>query len=135
MKKINKKKEKKILLTGSNDCSTTGTRLSASSAQGQEIAQPAQGNLLAVTVKVGGQGAGRLEFAQLASIRRVTDGQNGLEPARAGCDGTTVHPNIETGAASVGTVATLTNTTEGQGWDVEGSVVARDTPGAGGVQN
>jgi hypothetical protein len=46
-----------------------------------------------------------------------------------------VDPDIETGTATVGAVATLANTTEGQGRDVKSSVVDRDTTGAGGGEN
>lgn len=128
-------KKERRLLTGSNNRSPASTSLRTSSAKSQDVAQPAKGDLPSATVKVGSQGTGSLELAQLASIRWVTDGKDRLEPARAGCDGTTVHPNIEAGAAAVSTVTTLTNTTERQGWNVEGSVVAGDTTRAGGTQN
>jgi hypothetical protein len=46
-----------------------------------------------------------------------------------------VHPDIEAGAAAVGTIAALTDTAEGQSGDVQGGVVARDTTRAGGVND
>ncbi len=87
-------------------------------------AQPAERHLLTVAVKVRYKGAGGLKLAQLTSIRRVADREDRLQPARAAGDGAAVHPDIEAGAAAVGTVAALTNTAEGQSGDVQGSVVA-----------
>lgn len=43
-----------------------------------------------------------------------------------------MHPDIEAGAAAVGTVTTLTNTTEGQGGNVQSGIVAGDKTGADG---
>ena len=87
---------------------------------------------MTVTVKVGYQGAGSLELAQLTSVGRVADSEDRLEPAGGAGDGAAVHPDIEAGAAAVGTVATLADTTEGQGGDVQGGIVTRNTTRAGG---
>lgn len=123
------------LLTGSNNSSATSSSLSTSATQRQDEAQPAERHLLTVAVKVRHKGAGGFEFAQLTSIRRIADGEDRLEPARAAGDGAAVHPDIEAGAATVGTVAALTDTTEGQSGDVQGRVVAGDATGTGGVNN
>jgi hypothetical protein len=90
---------------------------------------------LTVAVKVRHQGASGLELAQFTGVRWVADGEDGLEPARAAGDGAAVNPDIEAGAAAVGTVATLADTAEGQSGDVQGGVVAGDTTGAGGVDD
>lgn len=133
--KIENKAEKGgngYLLTGSSNSSTTSSSLCTSASQRQDEAQPAERHLLTATVKVRHQGAGGLELAQLTGIWRVADGEDGLEPARAAGDGAAVHPDIEAGAAAVGTVAALADTAEGQCRDVQGGVVAGDTTGAGG---
>ena len=128
--RISKAKEK-VSLTSSNNGGSASTSFSTSSSQGQDVAEPAQSHLLAVAVKVRHQGAGSLILAQFASVRGVTDSENCLEPARASGDGTTVHPNVKTGTATVCAVATLANTTEGERWDVQGGIVAGNTAGTG----
>jgi len=126
---------KKRLLTGSNSSSSTSTRRRSASTQGEEVAQPTESELVAITVKVGVECAGSVELADLAGVWRVANGQNGLEPAWGGGDGATVHPDIEAGAATVGTVATLADTTKWQSGDVQSGIVAGDTTGAGGGNN
>lgn len=46
-----------------------------------------------------------------------------------------MHPDVEARAAAVGAVATLADTAEGEGRDMQGGVVAGDTTGAGGGQD
>lgn len=123
------------LLTGSNNGSAASASLGTSAAQSQDEAQPAQGQLLAVAVEVWSQGAGGLEGLQLAGVRRVTDRQDGLQPAGTAGDWAAVHPDVEARATAVGAVATLTDTAEGQGRDVQGGVITRDTTGPGGGNN
>ena len=125
----------KILLTGSNNSSSAGAGLCATSTQSEDEAQPAKSHLTAAAVEVRNQGAGSLELTELASVRRVTDGKDGLEPARTGRDGTTVHPDVEAGTATVRTIATLANTTERQSRDMQSGIVAGDTTGASARQN
>ena len=48
----------------------------------------------------------------------MADGQDGLEPARAGGDGTAVDEGFKAGAATVGPVATFAYTSEGEGRNV-----------------
>lgn len=43
-----------------------------------------------------------------------------------------MHPDIEAGATTVGTLTTLTNTPEGQGGNVQSGIVAGDITGADG---
>lgn len=81
------------------------------------------------------QSAGSIELADLSGIRWVPDSQEGLQPAWGGSDGAAVHPDVKAGAAAVSTVATLADTTEGQGWDVQRGVVAGNASGAGGGHN
>lgn len=123
------------LLTGSDNSSTARAGLSTTSTKGQDVAKPSKGHLAAVTVEVRHKCAGSLELAQLAIVRRVANGKKALQPARAGGDGPTVDPNVEAGSATVGTASTLTNTTEGEGWDVQSSIVNGDTTGTCGVQD
>jgi hypothetical protein len=123
------------LLTSSSNNSTASSSLRTSATQGQDEAQPTERHLLAAAVKVRHQGAGGLELAQLTGVRWVADGEDRLEPARAAGDGAAVNPDIEAGAATVGTVATFTDTAEGQGGDVQGGVIDGDTTGAGRVNN
>jgi hypothetical protein len=123
------------LLTSSSNNSTASSSLRTSATQRQDEAQPAKRHLLAAAVKVRHQSAGGLELAQLTGVRWVADGEDRLEPARAGGDGAAVNPDIEAGAATVGTVATLADTAEGQGGDVQSGVIDGDTTGAGRVNN
>lgn len=111
------------LLTGSNDSSTSSPGLCASTTKRQEEAQPAQLELATAAVKVGSQRRGVLHLAQLAGVGRVADAEDGLEPAGAGGDGAAVYPDVEAEAAAVGAVAGLTDTAEGQGWDMKRGVV------------
>lgn len=129
------KHEKRGLLTSNSNSSTASTSLRTSATQRQEKAQPAQRQLLTAAVKVWHQAVGSLELPQLADVRRVADGEDGLEPARSASDGTTMHPDVEARATAVGAVATLTDTAEGQGRDVQGGVITRDTTGPGGGNN
>jgi len=68
-------------------------------------------------------------------IRRVAYRQDSLQPAGAAGDWATVHPDVEAGAATVCTGATLADATEWQSRDVQGSVIAGDTTGAGTSDN
>lgn len=81
------------------------------------------------------QSAGSIELADLSGVRWVPDSQDGLKPAWSGSDGAAVHPDVEARAAAVSTVATLADTAEGQGWDVQRGVVAGNAAGAGGRYN
>jgi hypothetical protein len=125
------KLKERVILTGSDNGSTTNAGLSTSSAQCQHVSQPAESNLLAATIKVGGQSGGSSPCGQLAGIRRVTNRQDGLQPARAGGDRATVHPDVEAGAAAVCAIATLANATEGQSRDVKGGIINSNATGAG----
>lgn len=123
------------LLTSSSNSSTASSSLRTSATQSQDEAQPTERHLLAAAVKIWHQGAGGLELAQLTGVRWVANGEDRLKPARTAGDGAAVNPDIEAGAATVGTVTTLADTAEGQGGDVQGGVIAGDTTGAGGVNN
>lgn len=124
--------EKEHLLTGSNGSGSTGTGSRGATTQGGDITQPAESQFVTTAVEVGLECAGCIPGADLAGIWWVTNRQDRLEPARGRGDGTTVHPDIEAGAATVGTVTTFANTTEGQSGDVESGIVDRDTTGASG---
>ena len=124
---VTRRGEKQKSLTCSYDCSSAGSSLCAASAQGQNKAQPAETDLFPAAIEVGRQRAGSLECANLAIIGRVADREHGFDPAGAGGDGTTMHEDIEAGAAAVGAVATLTDTAEWKGWDVQCSVVDGST--------
>ena len=132
---LRKRTKRDRSLTGSNDSSAAGSRLGAAASERQEVTQPAEADLLAVAVEVRRQRAGRLELAQLARVRGVADGQDRFEPAGAAGDGTAVHEDVEAGASAVGAVATLTDTTEGHGGDVQGRVVDGSTARAGSREN
>lgn len=134
---IYQRREKKRmgLLTGSNSSSTSSTGLGGTAAKGEEPADPSEGQLAALTVKVGCHGVGCTKGLDLAIVGRVTDGQEGFNPAGAGCDGATVDEAVEAGTTTVSAVATLADTAEGKGGDVQGSVVDGDTTGAGSRDN
>lgn len=134
-KKKKRKRDEERLLTGSNSNSSAGSSLRTASTQSEDVAQPAETQLVAVAVKVGVQGAGSIELADLSGVRWVPDSQEGLQPAWGGGDRATVHPDVEAGAATVSTVATLADTTEGQGWNVQRGVVAGNATRAGGRYN
>lgn len=125
----------KGLLTGSKSSSSSGSSLRTASTQSEDAAQPAETQLVAVAVKVGVQGAGSIELADLSGVRWVSDSQDRLQPAWGGGDGAAVHPDIKAGAAAVSTVATFADTAEGQGWDVQRSVIAGNAARAGGRHN
>lgn len=129
------KSRERVILTGSDNGSTASAGLSTSSAQSQNVSQPAESNLLAATIEVGGQCGGSSPYGQLAGIRWVTDRQDRLHPAWAGGDRATVHPDVEAGAAAVCAVATLADATEGQSRDVKGGVINSNTTGAGARDN
>ena len=129
------KKRKRNLLTGSNSSSPTSTGLCGSTTKGEQTAQPAEGQLTTATVKVRCECAGSLEGLDLVAVGRVADSQDSLEPARTGGDGTAVDPDVEAGTSTVGAVATLADTTEGQGRDVQSGVVDGDTTGTGGSED
>lgn len=118
------------LLTNGYDSGPAGAGLSTPSTKGEDGAQPAETDLLSVTVEIGNEGAGGLELAELASVRWVADGEDGLEPARASGDRAAVDESLEAGPSSVGTITTLTDTTEWKGWDVQGGIVDCGTSGA-----
>lgn len=44
-------------------------------------------------------------------------------------------PDVKAGTSTVGAVATLADTTEGQGRDVQGGVIDGDTTGTGGGED
>jgi hypothetical protein len=125
------KTQKVRLLTSSDNSSAGSTSLSRSTTQRENKAYPAEANLLAGAVEVWDERAGRLELGQLSGIRRVSNRQEGFEPAWARRDGTTVHEDVEAGASTVGTVATLADAAEGECGDVKCGVVDGDTAGAG----
>lgn len=122
-------------LTGSKSSSSSSSSLRTASTQGEDAAQPAAAQLLAVAVKVWAQSTGSIELADLAGVRRVADRQDGLQPAWAGGDRAAVHPDVKAGAAAVSTVATLADTAERQGWDVQRGIVAGNAAGAGARHN
>lgn len=132
---IKEKKKKMGLLTGSNSSSTSSTGLRGTTAKGEEPADPSEGQLAALAVKVGCHGVGCTEGLDLAIVGRVTDGQEGFNPAGAGCDGTAVDEAVEAGTTAVSAVATLADTAEGKGGNVQGSVVDGDTTRAGSRDN
>lgn len=123
------------LLTDGYDGGPAGAGLSTPSTKGQDGAQPAETDLLSVAVEIGNQGAGGLELAKLAGVRRVADSEDRFEPARASRDGSPMDEGFKAGPSSVGTIATLTDTTEWKGGDVQGGIVDRSTSGASVCKN
>lgn len=132
--KMGKKKRKETgeSLTDCDCGGAAGAGFGTPSTKGQDGAQPAEAELVAVAVEVGDEGAGGLELAQLAGVGRVADGEDGLEPARTGGDGAAVDEGFEAGSSSVGAIAAFADAAERKGRDVQGGVVDCGASGAGG---
>lgn len=105
-------------LTGSNNSSPPSTSLRTTTPKCENHPQPTHPQFLSIPIKVRHQRTSRLEGARLARVRWVPDSQDRLEPAGAGGDGTAVDEGVEAGFASVGAVAALADTAEGEGGDV-----------------
>ena len=119
----NRKGKKKKSLTSSNNCSPPSASLCTPSTKCENHPQPSHTKGFAIPVKVRNQGACSLEWAHLAGVRRVADCQDGFEPTGAAGDGTAVDEGVETGAATVGAIATFAYTSEGKGRNVQGGIV------------
>lgn len=117
------RERKKKSLTSSNNCSPPSASLCTPSTKCEDHPQPSHTKGFAIPVKVRNQGACSLEWAHLAGVRRVADCQDGFEPTGAAGDGTAVDEGVETGAATVGAIATFAYTSEGKGRNVQGGIV------------
>lgn len=122
---------RRISLTRSDNGGTSNAGLDRSTAESEEIAEPAESELLSVAIKVRRQATSLYEEFLLLAEGWVADGQRGFDPARAGGDGAAVYEDVEAGLATVGAAATLAHTAEFESGDVQRSVVDGDTSGAG----
>lgn len=117
------------MLTNCYNCRSPSASPRGSTTESQKESQPTEALLAPVAVEVGSQVIGSVPLGQLASIRRVADGNQALEPAGSGRDWAAVHKGVEAGLSAIRALTALSNASEGKGRDVQGGIVDCGTTG------